>query len=54
MNSMLAEPTAAVKTDSLLAPYWADIVEIVPEAEGIVTIWLRFLDQTLKRLFPIR
>jgi NAD(P)H-flavin reductase len=48
---MLTEPTAAVKIDSLLAPYWAEIVEIVPEAEGIVTIWLRFLDQTLQERY---
>jgi NAD(P)H-flavin reductase len=51
MTSMLAEPTAAVRTDALLAPYWAEVVDIVPETEGITTIWLRFLDQVLQERY---
>ncbi len=47
MNPILAESTAAVKTDSLLTPYWAEVVEIAPETEDITTIWLRFVDQAL-------
>jgi NAD(P)H-flavin reductase len=47
MNHIIADPAAAVKYDSLLAPYWAEVVEITPEAEGTATIWLRFLDRSL-------
>lgn len=51
MNPNLAEPTAAVKSEALLAPYWAEVVEIVPEAEGTATIWLRFLDPALQKRY---
>ncbi len=51
MNPILAESTAAVKTDSLLTPYWAEVVEIAPETEDITTIWLRFVDQALNERY---
>lgn len=35
---------AAVHADKPLHPYWAEIVRITPEAEGIATYWLHFTD----------
>ena len=37
-------PHVAVHADKPLVPYWAEIVKITPEAEGIATYWLRFED----------
>lgn len=47
----LAETTtlhAAVHPDKPLHPYWAEIVKISPEAEGIATYWLRFEDPEIQ------
>jgi NAD(P)H-flavin reductase len=51
MNQVVVDPTAAVKYDSLLSPYWAEVMEVVPEAEGIATIWLRFHDRSLRESY---
>ena len=42
---------AAVHTEQSLAPYWAEIVEIVPEAEGVGTYWLQFKDPLLQESY---
>ncbi len=42
---------AAVHHEQPLAPHWAEITEIVPEAEGIATYWLRFQDPVLQQSY---
>jgi len=39
---------AAVHDKAPLTPYWAEVVEIVPEAEGIATYWLQFQDPEMQ------
>lgn len=39
---------AAVHNERSLAPYWAEIIEIVPETEGVGTYWLQFKDPLLQ------
>ncbi len=39
---------AAIHAEKPLHPYWAEIVRITPEAEGIATYWLRFADPGLQ------
>jgi NAD(P)H-flavin reductase len=53
---MIAEPithvaAAAVNPDRLLAPYWAKITAIQPEADGIATYWLEFKDKFLQSAY---
>jgi NAD(P)H-flavin reductase len=41
--------------DGLLLPQWAEIVKIIPEAEGVTTYHLKFIDQEMRtgyRFFP--
>lgn len=40
--------TSAVSTARPMQSYWAEIVEIQPEAPGVGTYWLKFLDPTLQ------
>ncbi|MEX2161365.1 MAG: FAD/NAD(P)-binding protein [Anaerolineales bacterium] len=47
-ETMLA---TATRTDALIAPLWAEIVEIVPEAEGVSTYWLEFKDKALRKSY---
>lgn len=47
MNTMLARPHAVLHS-APMRPYWANIVEIVPEAPGVSTYWLEFTDPALK------
>jgi len=44
-------PNLAVRPDALLAPTWAEIVEIVPEAEGVSTYWMKFKDERLGKYY---
>jgi len=37
----------AHRPDALLAPLWAEVTAVQPEAEGIATFWLRFQDDAL-------
>ncbi len=39
----------AHRPEYLLAPMWAEITDIVPEAEGVSTFWLRFEDESLRK-----
>lgn len=41
----------AHRTEYLLAPVWARIESIVPEAEGVSTFWLKFEDETLRATY---
>ena len=38
----------AVSAARPMQPYWAEVVEIQPEAPGVGTYWLRFLDNSLQ------
>ncbi len=46
-------PVAAIahQADKLLVPYWADVVDITPEAEGISTYWLQLEDESLRKRY---
>jgi len=41
-------PHHAGREDHLLEPDWAEIVKIVPEAEGVSTFWLKFKDPAVQ------
>jgi NAD(P)H-flavin reductase len=43
--------TTAHREEHLLAPYWAEIKEIVPEAEGVSTYWLEFTDKEIRKKY---
>lgn len=43
----VAKAPAAVKQE-LLQPYWAEVIDIKEETEGISTYWLNFQDQDLQ------
>ncbi len=38
----------AVHNEQPLAPYWAEIIEIVPETDGVATYWLQFKDPLMR------
>jgi len=40
--------SSAVSAARPMQPYWAEVVEIQPEAPGVSTYWLRFLDSSLQ------
>lgn len=46
--TLLSLKPAAVHSERPLAPFWAEIIEIVPEAEGVNTYWLRFKEKHLQ------
>ena len=46
MNTKTLE--IAHRPEYLLAPVWAEIMNIVPEAEGVSTFWLKFQDEALQ------
>jgi NAD(P)H-flavin reductase len=48
MNTTLLERKSAVSIPESMHPFWAEIDEIAPEAPGISTYWLRFLDPALQ------
>jgi len=37
-------PPTAVFPDKLLLPLWAEIIKVIPEAEGVITLQLKFVD----------
>jgi len=43
-------PTA-VYLDKLLLPLWAEIVRVIPEAEGVTTLQLKFVDPQVQELY---
>jgi NAD(P)H-flavin reductase len=47
MTEALLAPSPATRDDALLAPLWAEITEITPEAAGVSTYWLEFKDKAL-------
>jgi NAD(P)H-flavin reductase len=49
MTVHIAPQNMALAPTKPMEPYWAEIVEIVPEAPGIATYWLRFLDPAVRQ-----
>ncbi|MCS7010161.1 MAG: FAD/NAD(P)-binding protein [Anaerolineales bacterium] len=45
---MTALPETAIHPNLLLYPYWAEVIRIKKEAEGVGTIWLRFIDPEVR------
>ena len=43
-----------MKEEALLLPLWAEITAIQPEAEGIATLWLRFVDPKVHEAFAFQ
>jgi NAD(P)H-flavin reductase len=41
----------AGRADRLLLPDWAEIVRITPEAEGVTTLWFKFVDPEVQARF---
>jgi NAD(P)H-flavin reductase len=44
----------AVSHKNPMLPYWAEVKEITPEAPGISTYWLRFLDDHLQQQYAFQ
>jgi NAD(P)H-flavin reductase len=44
-------PHHAGHEDHLLQPDWAEVVKIVPEAEGVSTFWLKFIDPDVQKRY---
>lgn len=38
-------------TDKLLLPHWAEVVKIIPEAEGVITLQLKFTDPEIQNRY---
>jgi NAD(P)H-flavin reductase len=51
MKPTTPNPTIAHHKEYLLAPYWAEIKEVVPEAQGVSTYWLEFEDPELRKAY---
>jgi NAD(P)H-flavin reductase len=53
MIPTIGKPHAITPT-APMQPYWAEIVEIVHEAPGVLTHWLKFLDPALQEGFHFK
>jgi NAD(P)H-flavin reductase len=52
MNKLAAaKRPAAVSAEELLAPRWAEVVDLKPEIEKTSTLWLRFKDPALQKAY---
>lgn len=54
MTTQLSAHSVAVSTSEPMLPYWAEIVKIKPEAPGILTYWMRFLDEDLRKRYSFK
>jgi len=54
MTTLATPQHMAVNTLNPMLPYWAEIIRIQPEAPGISTYWLRFLDSAVRQGFSFR
>ena len=54
MATQLSTHSIAVSTSEPMLPYWAEIVKIKPEAPGIFTYWLKFLDEGLRKRYSFK
>src|SRR5665647_2267345 len=44
----------AISPSAPMQPYWAEIIDIVHEAPGVLTHWLKFLDPDLQGGFHFK
>ncbi|MCK5316175.1 MAG: FAD/NAD(P)-binding protein [Anaerolineales bacterium] len=51
MKPITPVPTIAHQDEYLLAPYWAEVKDIINEAEGIATYWLEFSDREIQKSY---
>lgn len=51
MKPINTVPTVAHQEEYLLAPYWAEVKEIVRETEDIATYWLEFADKEIQNSY---
>ncbi len=54
MSSAMITRPAAVHTDFLLEPTWAEITDITKEVDGISTFWFRFTDDAVRQSYSFR
>jgi NAD(P)H-flavin reductase len=54
MSTALITRPAAVHTDSLLEPSWAEITDITKEVEGVSTYWFQFTDPVTRDAYSFR
>jgi NAD(P)H-flavin reductase len=54
MSTAIITRPAAVHTESLLEPTWAEITDITPEVEGVSTFWLKFTDPAMQAAYTFR
>jgi NAD(P)H-flavin reductase len=54
MITNMAPTSMALTATKPMLPYWAEIVSIQPEAPGIATYWLRFLDPAVRDGYSFR
>ncbi len=54
MATQLFTRSYAISTSEPMMPFWAEIVEIKPEAPGIYTYWLRFQDESLRKGYTFK
>ena len=49
MTTSLVAQHSALSISKPMQPHWAEIIEIQPEAPGIFTYWIRFLNPALRK-----
>lgn len=51
MSEAMLSTAVASRSDVLIAPLWAEILEITSEAEGVSTYWLQFKDKAVRESY---
>ncbi len=54
MSTAILTRPAAVHSENLLEPLWAEITAITPEVEGVSTFWLRFTDPQVQAAYSFK
>lgn len=54
MTTQIAPSSMALTPTKPMLPYWAEIADIQPEAPGIATFWLRYLDPAVRKGYTFR
>ena len=54
MSTALITRPAAVHTDCLLQPTWAEITDITKEVDGVSTYWFQFTDAAVRQSYSFR
>jgi NAD(P)H-flavin reductase len=50
-TSITTSPHHAGHLENQLMPDWAEVVRITPEAEGVITLWFKFIDPDVQRRY---